>query len=230
MELFSNEKLFKKGIEHYNNQNYSEALIYFDSLTKSSFFSAEIFYNIGNCYYKQNELGKAILYYEKAKKLSPNDEDIIHNLNFCNRLIRDKAGKVHESPLNRLFFGNLSANTYAILSLIFFLIATIFIVIKLLLSINYKIRITIIISALLLALSFLSLAYFTNHYQTKERYAIIIPSKVNIHVEPKEESKVTFVLHEGSKIEILEVLEDWKKIKFGDGKIGWINASNIELI
>lgn len=227
---FSNDDIFKKGVNFYANQNYQEALIYFDSLNNSGFVSTELYYNLGNCYYKKNELGKAILYFEKAKVLSPNDEDINHNIAFCNKLIRDKTGEIHESPVKKLLFGSFSANTYGILALIFSLIAATFISLKLFVTINRKIRATIIIFSIIIMTSFLGLSILSNNYQSNARFAIIIPSKVNIYTEPKEESKVTFVLHEGSKIEIIESLNDWNKIKFGNGKIGWINASNIELI
>jgi len=227
---FSNDELFKKGVDLYKNQNYPEALIYFDSLRKLGFVSAELFYNLGNCYYKQNELGKAILHYEKAKKINPKDEDIIHNINFCNRLVRDKAGATHESPLNRLIFGTFSSNNYSILALIFSLIASFFVLMNLFTLINPKIRITLIVLSIICSIAFLSLAYFTNNYQSKEKYAIIISPKVTIYVEPKENSKTSFILHEGSKIEILEVLDNWKKIKFANGKVGWAQASNVEII
>jgi len=37
-------------------------------------------------------------------------------------------------------------------------------------------------------------------------------------------------LHEGTKVIVLDTIDDWKKIKLADGKIGWIIASEIKLI
>jgi len=37
-------------------------------------------------------------------------------------------------------------------------------------------------------------------------------------------------LHEGTKIIVLDMVDNWKKIKLVDGKIGWIIASDINLL
>jgi SH3-like domain-containing protein len=39
-----------------------------------------------------------------------------------------------------------------------------------------------------------------------------------------------FELHEGTKIQVLDGIDDWKKIKLANGKIGWVMAEYIKEI
>ena len=39
-----------------------------------------------------------------------------------------------------------------------------------------------------------------------------------------------FVLHEGTKVKILESVGDWDKIELQDGRQGWSKKSNLEII
>jgi SH3-like domain-containing protein len=35
-------------------------------------------------------------------------------------------------------------------------------------------------------------------------------------------------LHEGAKVFVLDAVDNWKKIKLADGKLGWIIAEEIK--
>ena len=61
-----------------------------------------------------------------------------------------------------------------------------------------------------------------------EQPAIIFANEVRIKSEPNERSEQIFVLHEGTKVNILEELNDWKKIKIVDGKTGWVTSESIK--
>ena len=47
---------------------------------------------------------------------------------------------------------------------------------------------------------------------------------------PSSQSEDLFILHEGTKIQILEVFNDWTKIKLSDGMIGWLESKAMEEI
>ncbi|MGB5667625.1 MAG: SH3 domain-containing protein, partial [Maribacter sp.] len=61
-----------------------------------------------------------------------------------------------------------------------------------------------------------------------EQPAIIFANEVRIKSEPNERSEQIFVLHEGTKVNILEELNEWKKIKIVDGKTGWVTSESIK--
>ena len=44
------------------------------------------------------------------------------------------------------------------------------------------------------------------------------------------QSEDLFILHEGAKVEVLEIFKDWTKIKLSDGMIGWLKTADLERI
>jgi SH3-like domain-containing protein len=69
-----------------------------------------------------------------------------------------------------------------------------------------------------------------NHYLNAQHEAIIFIQNVNIKSSPDENSKDIFVLHEGTKVKLLDVVADWQEIRIANGSTGWIKASDIRKI
>ncbi len=42
--------------------------------------------------------------------------------------------------------------------------------------------------------------------------------------------KNLFILHEGSKVQIIDEVGGWKNISLADGRQGWIKDSDLEII
>ena len=63
-----------------------------------------------------------------------------------------------------------------------------------------------------------------------EEQAIVISSSVYVKSSPDEKGNDLFILHEGTKVEILEPFEGWKKIRIANGTIGWLKLNEIEKI
>jgi SH3-like domain-containing protein len=58
--------------------------------------------------------------------------------------------------------------------------------------------------------------------------AIIFAQQAQVKSAPTSSGEVNFELHEGTKVFILEKLDNWVKIKIADGKIGWIEEEDIK--
>jgi SH3-like domain-containing protein len=65
-----------------------------------------------------------------------------------------------------------------------------------------------------------------NHYES-ENPAIVFAEMVLVKSEPQKASNTVFTLHEGTKVFILETLDNWKKIQLTDGTEGWIDKSAV---
>ena len=88
-------------------------------------------------------------------------------------------------------------------------------------------------TTILMVLVLLVTVFFAyNNYDTikKNRTAIIFETKAEIKNAPTVSSDNAFELHEGTKVVILDELDDWKKIKITDGKVGWIPQSYLKEI
>jgi SH3-like domain-containing protein len=66
-----------------------------------------------------------------------------------------------------------------------------------------------------------------NLYQT-ERPAIVFEQIISVKNEPRENATEAFVLHEGTKVFVLETVENWKKIQLTDETEGWILSEAIK--
>ena len=54
---------------------------------------------------------------------------------------------------------------------------------------------------------------------------------VSVKQSPVNNAPESFVIHEGTKVEITDNgMKGWKGIKLGDGREGWIHSSGLELI
>jgi SH3-like domain-containing protein len=65
-----------------------------------------------------------------------------------------------------------------------------------------------------------------NHYE-REKPAIVFAEMVLVKSEPQKASNTVFTLHEGTKVFVLETLDNWKKIQLTDGTEGWIDKSAV---
>ena len=71
----------------------------------------------------------------------------------------------------------------------------------------------------------MQLSYFSSH-----REAIVFSSTVNVNSGPVEKAKALFVIHEGTKLDILDDNNGWLKIKLANGSEGWIKSTDVKEI
>ena len=63
-----------------------------------------------------------------------------------------------------------------------------------------------------------------------EDYAIVMVPVCNVKSAPNVTGNNLFILHEGTRIEILEQIEDWSRVELSDGRQGWTQSSDFEII
>ena len=63
------------------------------------------------------------------------------------------------------------------------------------------------------------------------RGAIIMQGAVPVKSTPAKDGTDLFILHEGTKVNITDgSMREWKEIRVPDGKQGWVETSQIEVI
>ena len=88
---------------------------------------------------------------------------------------------------------------------------------------------TSMLSFILLVLSSV-FAFKEYSYSKNNIEAIIFTQQVEIKNAPTSNSESVFTLHEGTKVKVLDTVDNWKKIRIADGKIGWIIADEIKIL
>jgi tetratricopeptide (TPR) repeat protein len=219
----------------YAEGKYAESAALYVELEKEGRSSAALYFNAGNAFYKQGEMAKAILYYERALVLAPADEDTRYNLELANLQIVDKI-----EPVPQFFLVSWIEGLYAALSfdawakvglLLFAAVLGLLLLVFFSGSVRRK-KLAFAAAIVLLCLSLCSTYIAVHEKRRFEQHAeaIIFVPVTPVKGSPDSTGVDLFVLHEGTKVTVLEAIGGWKKVKTADGNQGWLPASAIESI
>jgi tetratricopeptide (TPR) repeat protein len=230
-----NEAAFEQANALYNAGKYTEAIDTYESILNSDVHSTELYFNLGNANYKLNNIAPSIYYYEKALLLSPDDKDIENNLGFAKNMTIDAIDKVPKVGFSRLI--NNLVNTFS--TDIWAKIAVVGVILFVLLFLmyhfsytTYRKRIAFVTSviSLFVACFSVAMAFQKEDLVKKDNPAIVFVQESRGKSEANQTSEEVFRLHEGTKVQVLESYEDWKKIQLSDNSIGWIPSEDIKLL
>ena len=224
---------FEKGNQLYQKENYTEAIHNYESVLASGKHSADLYFNLGNCYYKLHKVAPAVYNYEKALQLNPNDDEIKTNLDFARKMTIDDikvVPKVGFSKLMEDFTSSYYYDTWAWIAVVLAFVFLTFFAGYYLSGTAFKKRIFfsgMFFIFLGIAISVSSGIYEKNRIAT-EKLAIIFAETASVKGEPKATSPETILLHEGTKVYVLESIANWKKIQLIDETTGWISEDAIK--
>ena len=74
------------------------------------------------------------------------------------------------------------------------------------------------------------LAKTSDEKNNKQNNAIIYASSVNVKSEPNADGTELFILHEGTRVRIIETTTDWSYIQLPNGNKGWVKQEDIKTI
>jgi hypothetical protein len=226
---------FEQGNQLYTEGNFEQAIESYKGVLESGLESAALYYNLGNAYYKAGQLPEAILNYERALLLEPQDKDIRYNLDLAYAQTADQIDEVGTFFVTEWFRSIRNMNDsdgwgfWSIVTFVLFLIALgiYFFSQKVTLKkIGFGLALVFLISSIT-AFSFSS---YQKNKLVERTHAIVFTPTVNIKSSPDESGTNLFVLHEGTKVELISKLGEWWKIKLEDGSQGWIHESDVEVI
>lgn len=211
--------------EAYAKGEYAKALALYDSVNAEQ-NSAALLFNIGNCHMKLGDVPHAVLYFERASRLQPGTEDIQANLDYARSQVVDRVNELPAFTLgstwDRLRGGKdvdqwARRSLWACILLFAFATAVVFV------RNNAWRRVLIGCAVLSLFLTVLSvgLASYRVSEITDRSQAIIMLPKVDVLGEPRQGATTVFVLHEGTKVGVLNEENGWYEVKLSSGSVGW---------
>lgn len=230
----SADELFISANNLYKEGDYTRALEMYKAIEAQENVSSALYYNLGNCYYKLNNVAATIYNYEKALLLDPLNEDAATNLIFAKRLTLDNIEELPKTFLekfNEKVLQKLSYNSWASVAVSFSFLGTLFFLLFYFSRISSKKRSYFILSILSFLCLITSVFITVNQYNMKKNTveAIIFAETATVKNAPTLNSEDVFTLHEGTKVFVLDGVDNWKKIKLADGKIGWIDAEELKV-
>lgn len=230
------DSLFRAGIEAYTAGDYASALRDWQDVEATGLMSKELYYNLGNAYFKDSQIAPAILWYERALRLDPSDADVRYNLEYARALTQDKIEEVPEiffEQWGRSMCYRLPSNAWAVIGLVFLALCVGCVLLFLLGSTPGRRRLGFFggIAALLIALLGWDFAQWQRQEARRQDLAIVMKPVVSVKSSPSEGSaKDLFILHEGTRVRILDNVGGYAQIEIADGRQGWIPRREMEVI
>ena len=178
----------------------------------------------------------AILFYERALKLDPSYSDARYNLELVNSTIHDRIDSVPEFILKvwaREVCYIMDSDAWAVVFLVFFALTLALVLVFLLAPTAAGRRSGFFtgVVTLLLAVSALSFSLWQKRDYMDADSAIVMRPVTSVKSSPSSEaSKDLFILHEGTKVRILDTVGNWNNISLADGRQGWIPSDDLAVI
>ena len=229
------QKLVADANQAYSDGLYTEAVSLYSQVVASGLEAPELYYNLGNAYFKLNDMSHAILWYERAHRLDPGNENINFNLNVANNKISDKI-----DPLPLLFYVRwyqavatlFPVSAWALQTIIFFILTLVCI------TLYFSSRRLILrktgfwAGILLILLTLFTILFSVSGYHSMKSLheAIVFDPTITVKSSPDEKSIDLFVLHEGTKVQLLDKIGTWYEVRIANGSVGWLPEQALEEI
>ena len=227
--------LWNMAGEAFAAEQWQNALNYYQMIEGENLESADLYYNIGNTYFKLGDNAHAILYYERALKLDPAHADAAHNLDIVRQLTLDKIDAVPDFILVSWFRSlrqGLSADAWAWITL--GLLAIVGLLLTLFRNAGSPAlrKVSFIVACVFVVLTVFTFIFslLQKRALTRQDSAIVTAPVCSVKSSPADGGKTVFVLHEGTKVRLLDNVGDFAKISIADGRQGWAPTSTFEVI
>ena len=219
----------------YQQEQYQQAAHIYEQLLKRG-ESADLYFNLGNAYYRMEDITHAVLAYERALLLSPGDADVRFNLQMARSKTIDKI-----VPESEMFFVTwyrslvhlMSVDAWARTAIVALLCAMLLVLVYLFAQ-RIWLRKVGFFGGVLFFVVFLAANIFGFQLQQSLLHrtgAIIIRSAVPVKSTPSQNGTDLFILHEGTRVNIVDdTMKGWREIRVADGKSGWLEVKDIEVI
>lgn len=226
-------QLWNDGVSAYADGRWDEAQEAWSAIAADGMESAELYCNIGDACFKGGDVAHAILWYERSLKVDPSYGDARFNLEFARTQVQDRIEEVPEffvEVWGRKACWLLPSGVWAWLCITFF---AAFLAMGLLFLLGRggarKAGFFVGIAMLLCSLLCLDFAFWQRTDALKHDSAIIMDAVTEVKSSPGSGVSL-FVLHEGTKVRLLESVGEWENIELSDGRQGWLRSRSMEVI
>ena len=226
-------QLYSIGTDAYKAKNYQQAIDAYEKLITEGYHTSEVYYNLGNAYYKNDQISQSILSYERALRLAPSDDDIRFNLKLANLKAVDRIIPVPQFFLftkwNNLVAAR-SSRSWGIISIVCVWFALLAFAIYLFITRMRKVGFYSGLTLLVFAGFFSYLSYTQSQSEYGTGQAILTSTNTYMKSAPDTSGTDLFIIHEGAKLNILDRVGVWSKVRLADGKVGWLEQKTFTVI
>jgi hypothetical protein len=226
-------RLFAEANDLYAEGSHGPAAELYETIIEGGFLNAEVYYNLANARYMEGEIAQAVLGYERALRLDGGHEDAAANLEFVREQLADRQVRVGGAMTDAAdtVFRRAHAGRLAVLTSLCYFLVVAFVVTGVLRG-GFSPWLTRAAVVTLVALVvFGALFGYRLHREGAVSEAVVVAADVPVRTGPGEDFVLEFRLHEGTKIRVREVREDWARVSVeGTDLEGWLPARSVEEI
>ncbi len=222
---------YNKGLSAYRNNQYELSIQEFEIILENNWDSPELYYNLGNAFYRNGNTAGSVWAYESCLMLSPTHQDAAYNLILANLKVKDRVDLPDPPIYLKWYMGikeHYTPSTWIDITLFILVLFSL----TLTISRRKKIISRTYIPGMFITLFFCS-SFFTLHSiwtVNSVNQGIIYYPAIEARSEPNTFSARLFEVHEGLKVSVNQISENWIKIELLDGKAGWVENHQIRLI
>ncbi len=230
------DSLWNAANAAYAEGRWADAVADYTMISDAGLESASLYCNTGNAYFKDGNIPMAIVCYERSLKLDPSYEDARFNLDLLNAGLQDRIDPVPELILKtwfRKFCYVADSDAWTIIFLVSFAVFCALVLLFLLGRTIAARRSGFFagIAVLLFAVMALSFAVWQKNDYMRADEAIVMRPVTSVKSSPSgEASKDLFILHEGTKVKLIDQLGTWSNVELADGRQGWMKTGDLEVI
>ena len=230
------DSLWNAANAAYAEGRWADAVRNYEMISGMGLESASLYCNTGDAFFKDGNVPKAILYYERALKLDPSYADARFNLELVNSAIQDRIDPVPEFILKvwaRDICYVMDSNAWAVCFIVFLAMTLAMVLLFILAPSAGGRRAGFFVGILMLVCAIFSISFSV--WQKKDYMnaddAVVMRPVASVKSSPSAESSTDlFILHEGTKVRILDQVGRWNNIELADGRQGWLPSEDIEVI
>ena len=224
-------KIYENGMDAYRKGQYDLAIQEFETILSNNWDSPELYYNLGNAFYRVGNTAGAVWAFESCLKLSPTHEDAKYNLKLTNLKVIDRIDLPFPPFYLKWYLGiqeRYTPSQWLNVFLFILLLVALLMSVSRITSLSVLGKLQGINMTVLFMVLFLTLhsIWIANSYDL----GIIYSPQVEVRSEPNQFSTRLFEVHEGLRVSINQEVDGWVEIELLDGKIGWIEDSQIRLL
>ncbi|HYO54349.1 SH3 domain-containing protein [Archangium sp.] len=223
------QTLFQQANESFLKQDFASAREGYEKLLSRGFGGPDIQYNLGTTYLAQGDLGRAVLAFERSRRAGGEGPDLEANLALARAQQLDKVvGNAPKEPFHQRMVAATSGNLMAWLFLGTWLTGFAFLFLFRVLRPGGRAW-AAVVGGLLLAASVPSGALLATHVWVHETLheAVVIAPTLRAREFPKEEAKVSFEVHPGLKVRVMEETGRYVRIRLPNGLEGWAEREGV---
>jgi len=221
------ESDFAAANKLYAEGKFSDAAKTYESILQSGGQSPALLFNYANAEFKAGNLGRAIAAYRQAGLLTPRDAEIRANLQFVRNQVQGSS--VGERRWQE-WLGQLTLNEWTLLAAGAFWLTLILLALRQIRpALGAKLKGVTALVAGLTVLSGAALAWQVANHFSRQTAVVVLP-EVTARSGPFDEGQSAFTVHDGAELAVMGRHGDWLQVNDGEGKIGWLKTTQINVL